>query len=69
VREIATRDRARRHLHRDGDRDGAVLLVDRQVLAAVLANFLENVVKFTRPGTAVTESAVTLSVGQNDAEE
>ena len=32
----------------------AVILADRQVLAAVLANLLQNAFKFTRPGTTVT---------------
>ena len=34
--------------------DDAVILADRQVLAAVLANLLQNAFKFTRPGTTVT---------------
>jgi signal transduction histidine kinase len=37
--------------------DDAVILADRQVLAAVLANLLQNAFKFTRPGTTVTLSA------------
>ena len=32
----------------------AVILADRQVLSAVLANLLQNAFKFTRPGTTVT---------------
>jgi signal transduction histidine kinase len=34
--------------------DDAVILADQQVLAAVLANLLQNAFKFTRPGTTVT---------------
>jgi signal transduction histidine kinase len=34
--------------------DGVVVEVDRQVLAAVVANLLQNAFKFTRPHTAVT---------------
>ena len=34
--------------------DDAVILADRQVLAAVLANLLQNAFTFTRPGTTVT---------------
>ena len=32
----------------------AVILADRQVLGAVLANLLQNAFKFTRAGTTVT---------------
>lgn len=31
-----------------------MILADRQVLAAVIVNLLQNAFKFTRPGTAVT---------------
>jgi signal transduction histidine kinase len=34
--------------------DEPVILADRQVLAAVLGNLLQNAFKFTRPGTTVT---------------
>jgi signal transduction histidine kinase len=34
--------------------EDAVIRADRQVLAAVLANLLQNAFKFTRPGTTVT---------------
>ena len=34
--------------------DDAVILADRQVLGAVVANLLQNAVKFTRPRTTVT---------------
>jgi signal transduction histidine kinase len=33
--------------------DGVVIEADRQVLAAVVMNLLQNAFKFTRPGTAV----------------
>ena len=34
--------------------DGLVIAADRQVLAAVVGNILQNAFKFTRPGTTVT---------------
>jgi signal transduction histidine kinase len=34
--------------------DGVVIEADRQVLAAVVVNVLQNAFKFTRPGTTVT---------------
>jgi len=34
--------------------DGVAILADRQVLAAVVANLLQNAFKFTRPQTTVT---------------
>ena len=34
--------------------DGVVIDADRQVLAAVVGNLLQNAFKFTRPGTTVT---------------
>jgi signal transduction histidine kinase len=37
--------------------DGVAIAADRQVLAAVVANLLQNAFKFTRPGTTVTLSA------------
>jgi signal transduction histidine kinase len=36
------------------DADGTAIEADRQVLAAVMMNVLENAFKFTRPGTTVT---------------
>ena len=39
--------------------EDAVILADRQVLAAVIANLLQNAFKFTRPGTTVTLRADT----------
>jgi signal transduction histidine kinase len=36
------------------DADGMAIEADRQVLAAVMMNVLENAFKFTRPGTTVT---------------
>ncbi len=41
--------------------DGVAIEADRQVLAAVVGNLLQNAFKFTRPGTTVT-----LSVGASD---
>jgi signal transduction histidine kinase len=37
-----------------GVEDGVVIEADRQILAAVVANLLQNAFKFTRPGTTVT---------------
>jgi signal transduction histidine kinase len=41
--------------------DGVAIKADRQVLAAVVGNLLQNAFKFTRPGTTVT-----LGVGASD---